>query len=342
MKAVFLSAFGGPDALEIREVPTPSPQAGEVLVQVRAAGICHHDVLHRAGKLPGAKTGVVLGHETAGEVVAVGAGVVTHKAGDAVVIYQRQFCGMCRNCLRGRQDMCRALGLPAVDTVGGYAEYVCVPAPMAIPVPRGLPWEAAALSCCPIGTSLRALRTLAGTSPGDTVLITGASGGLGMHQIQIVRALGARAIADTSSPAKAAHLKALGADEVIVSPDLKFSAQAWQLTGKQGVDVAIDNLGMTLPETLRAMAQGGTVVVLGNIEGQPVDVLPGLLIGRRIRVMGSGSGTLEDIRQALAMLVAGQIRPVISATLPFNDIRRAHELLDTKAVEGRVVMQGWT
>ena len=190
MKAVLLSAFGGPDSLEIRDVPTPTPKAGEVLVRVQAAGICHHDILHRAGKLPGAKTGVVLGHETAGEVVAVGEGVITHAVGDPVVIYQRQFCGMCRNCLRGRQDMCRALGLPAVDTVGGYAEYVCVPAPMAIPVPRGLPWEAAALSCCPIGTSLRALRTLAGTSPGDTVLITGASGGLGMHQIQIVRALG--------------------------------------------------------------------------------------------------------------------------------------------------------
>lgn len=341
MKAVILSAFGAPDTLEIREVPTPSPAAGEVLVQVRAAGICHHDVLHRAGKLPGARTGVVLGHETAGEVVAVGDGVITHRVGDPVVIYQRQFCGLCRNCLRGRQDMCRALGLPAVDTVGGYAEYVCVPAPMAIPVPRGLPWEAAALSCCPIGTSLRALRTLAGTSPGDTVLITGASGGLGMHQIQIVRALGARSIAVTSSPAKAAHLKSLGADEVIVSPDLKFSAQAWQLTGKQGVDIAIDNLGLSLPETLRSMAQGGTVVVLGNIDGQAVDVLPGLLIGRRIRVMGSGSGTLEDIRQALAMLACGQIRPVISATLPFDEIRRAHELLDTKAVEGRVIMQGW-
>jgi len=342
MKAVLLSAFGGPDSLEIRDVPTPTPKAGEVLVRVQAAGICHHDILHRAGKLPGAKTGVVLGHETAGEVVAVGEGVITHAVGDPVVIYQRQFCGMCRNCLRGRQDMCRALGLPAVDTVGGYAEYVCVPAPMAIPVPRGLPWEAAALSCCPIGTSLRALRTLAGTSPGDTVLITGASGGLGMHQIQIVRALGARSIAVTSSPSKAGHLRELGADEVIVSPDLKFSAEAWHLTSKQGVDVAVDNLGMTLPETLRAMAQGGTVVVLGNIDGHPVDVLPGLLIGRRIRVMGSGSGTLEDIRQALAMLVAGQIRPIVSAKLPFSEIRRAHELLDTKGVEGRVVMQGWS
>jgi NADPH:quinone reductase-like Zn-dependent oxidoreductase len=225
--------------------------------------------------------------------------------------------------------------------VGGYAEYVSVPAPMAIHVPKGLPWEAAALACCPIGTSLRALRTIAAVSPGDTVLITGASGGLGIHQIQIVKALGGRSIAVTSSPQKAEHLKSIGADEVIVSPDLKFGAEAWRLTGKQGVDVAIDNLGMTLPETLRTLAQGGIAVVLGNLDGQPVDVQPGLLIGRRIRIAGSGSGTLEDIRQALAMLANGQIKPIISAMLPFAQIRQAHTLLDTKAVEGRVVMRGW-
>lgn len=342
MKAVILSAFGSPDVLEIHDVAMPKPGAADVLVRVKAAGICHHDILHRAGKLPGAHTGVVLGHETAGEVVEVGADVITHKVGDPVVIYQRQFCGLCRNCLRGRQDMCRALGLPAVDTVGGYAEYVKVPATMAIQVPAGLPWEAAALACCPIGTSLRALRTLAGMNPGDTVLITGASGGLGIHQIQIVKALGGRSIAITSSPAKAQHLKDIGADHVVVSPDLKFSGDVWRLTGKQGVDIAIDNLGMTLPETLRAMAQGGIVVVLGNLDGKAVDVSPGLLIGRRIRIAGSGSATLEDIRHALAMLANGQIKPVISEILSFNDVRRAHTLLDTKAVEGRVVMEGWS
>ncbi|NYE24009.1 alcohol dehydrogenase catalytic domain-containing protein [Pigmentiphaga litoralis] len=342
MKAVILSAFGGPDTLQVQEVDTPRPGPGDVLVRVRAAGICHHDILHRAGKLPGAKTGVVLGHETAGEVIEVGADVITHKVGDAVVIYQRQFCGMCRNCLRGRQDMCRALGLPAVDTVGGYAEYVSVPASMAISVPAGLPWQAAALACCPIGTSLRALRTLANVSPGDSVLITGASGGLGIHQIQIVKALGARSIAVTSSPAKAEHLKALGADEVVVAPDLKFGAEVWRLTGKQGVDVAIDNLGMTLPEVLRTMAQGGIVVVLGNLDGKPVDVSPGLLIGRRIRIAGSGSATLEDIRHALAMLANGQIKPIISATVSFDEASHGHALVDAKAVEGRVVMEGWS
>jgi len=298
-------------------------------------------VLHRAGKLPGAKAGVVPGHETAGQVIAVGQEVITHVPGDRVVIYQRRFCGECRNCLRGRQDMCRALGAPAVDTEGGYAEFVCVPANMGIKVPDRVDWIAAALSCCPIGTSLRALKTVAGINPGDTVLITGASGGLGVHQIQIARALGGHPIAVTTSPSKVELLKSLGAEEVVVAKDLAYSADIWRLTDKRGVDIAIDNLGPTLPETLRCMTQGGIVVVLGNISGDAVPVSPGLLIGRRLRVSGSGMATLEDVRQSLAMLQVGMVKAVITASVKFSEAAKAHAMIESRAVEGRVVMQGW-
>lgn len=341
MKAVVLEAFGPPDALVVRERPEPRPGPGDILVRVHAAGVCHHDVLHRAGKLPGAKVGIVPGHETAGEIVAVGPEVHTHAVGDRVVLYQRRFCGVCRNCLRGRQDMCRALGAPAVDTEGGYAELVCCPANMGIKVPSGVQWKQAALACCPIGTSVRALRTVAGMNPGDTVLINGASGGLGAHQIQLVRAMGGRSIAITSSPAKVEFLKRLGADDVVVASDLAYSAAVWKLTARQGVDIAIDNLGSSLPETLRCMTQGGTVVVLGNIAGEGVPVAPGMLIGRRLRVMGSGMATLEDVRHALAMMAAGLVKPVIAAELKISEAAKAHALLEARAVEGRVIMQGW-
>jgi D-arabinose 1-dehydrogenase-like Zn-dependent alcohol dehydrogenase len=245
MKAVVIEAFGGPEKLKVQERPTPRPDFGDILVKVEVAGVCHHDVLHRAGKLPGAKAGVVPGHETAGQVVAVGSGVATHAIGDRVVVYQRRFCGQCRNCLRGRQDMCRALGAPAVDTEGGYAEFVCVPANMGIKIPDGVDWNAAALACCPIGTSLRALKTVAGICPGDVVLITGASGGLGVHQIQITRALGGHPIAVTTSPAKIRALKSLGAEDVIVSKDLAYSGDIWRLTEKRDVarDVALHDPG---------------------------------------------------------------------------------------------------
>ena len=107
------------------------------------------------------------------------------------------------------------------------------------------------------------------------------------------------------------------------------------------MDIAIDNLGSTLPETLRCMAQGGAVVVLGNIAGEGVPVAPGMLIGRRLRVMGSGMATLEDVRHALALMDAGLVKPVIAAGLRFSEAAKAHALLETRGVEGRIVMQGW-
>jgi acryloyl-coenzyme A reductase len=341
MKAVVIEAFGPPQNLRLRDFPTPQPGGQDILVKVEVAGVCHHDVLHRAGKLPGAKAGVVPGHETAGEVIAVGPEVTTHAIGDRVVVYQRRFCGQCRNCLRGRQDMCRALGAPAVDTEGGYAEFVCVPANMGIKIPDRVDWAAAALSCCPIGTSLRALKAVAGVNPGDSVLINGASGGLGVHQIQIARALGGIPIAVTTNRAKVEFLESLGAENVIAVPDLAYAAEVWRLTGKRGVDIAIDNLGATLPETLRCMTQGGMVVVLGNVSGEPVPVMPGLLIGRRLRISGSGMATLEDVQHSLAMLQAGMVKPIISATVKFSEAAKAHTMLETRAVEGRVVMRGW-
>jgi D-arabinose 1-dehydrogenase-like Zn-dependent alcohol dehydrogenase len=341
MQAVVLESFGGPEMLKVREVATPEPRPGEILVKVRAAGVCHHDVLHRAGKLPGAKAGVVLGHETAGEVVKLGAGVHTHRLGDRVVVYQRRFCGVCRSCLRGRQDMCRAVGLPAVDTEGGYAEYVSVPAEMGIAVPAGVDWRAAALACCPVATSYRALCSVARMQPGDAVLVTGASGGLGVHQLQLVRAFGGRSIAVTSDAKKADFLRRAGADEVVVAKNGAFGAEVWRLTGKRGVDIALENVGPTLPETLRTLTTGGTAVVLGNIGGDAVPVLPGLLIGRRLRVQGSGMAPVDEVRQAIALIAAGLVKPVISTVVGFADAAQAHRLLEARSVEGRVVLEGW-
>ncbi len=341
MKAMVLENFGGPDMLKLKDIEEPVLGPYDVRVSVQAGGICHHDVMHRSGALPGAKIGVVLGHETAGEIVEVGKGVRTRKLGDRVVVYQRRFCGICRNCLRGRQDMCKASGLPGVDTEGGYAEFVTVPEVLTFLIPDNVGWAAAALSSCPIGTSIRALRGVADMNPGDTVLITGASGGLGVHQIQLVRAFGGRSIAVTTSPAKAEQLRELGADDVVVSPELNYSAEVWKLTGKQGVDIAMENVGATLSETLRCMTQGGTVVVMGNIGAAVVSTTPGLLIGRRLRVQGSGSCTFEELRHSLALLSSGAVRPVIADQMKFTEAPRAHAMMDKKSIAGRLVMVGW-
>jgi D-arabinose 1-dehydrogenase-like Zn-dependent alcohol dehydrogenase len=341
MKAIVLTAFGGPDVLVEQTLPRPEPGPGDVLVRVDACGICHHDVMHRAGNLPGAKTGVVLGHEAAGEIVAVGSGVAPKAIGTHVVVYQRRFCGACRDCLRGRQDLCRSTSMPSVDTEGGSAEFLAVPLGSTIPLPAGMPFATGALASCPIATSLRALTVVGGLRAGDTVLITGASGGLGAHQIQIAKALGGRVIATTTSPEKEAFLTGLGADAVVVAKDGHFGTEVWKRTGKRGVDIAIDNVGPSLPEALRCVTFGGTCVALGNIAAAPVEIAPGLLIGRRITLAGSGMGTPEDVRRALAMIAAGMVRPVISEIVPFAEVARAHRVLDERGVQGRIVLEGW-
>jgi D-arabinose 1-dehydrogenase-like Zn-dependent alcohol dehydrogenase len=341
MRAVTFRAFGAPDVLQVTEVDRPEPGADDVLVRIGAAGICYHDVLSRGGKIPG-QPDRILGHEIAGEIVAGGANVPPTRIGERVVLYQRLFCGTCRNCLRGRQDLCRNSRVLGEQGGGGYAEFACVPARNAIPIPAGVEMTAAALAVCPIGTSVRAALGVAHAEPGQTVLVTGAGGGLGLHQIQVAKSVQARVIAVTSSADKVDSVKAAGADEIVISPDLKFAGEVWRLTGKQGADVVLENVvTATFGESLRSCAQEATVVVLGNIAARPVEIDPGLVIMRRIRIAGSGNATFKDVHMALHLMATGAVKPFIGNVLPISKAGEGHALMERRAVTGRVVLQGW-
>jgi D-arabinose 1-dehydrogenase-like Zn-dependent alcohol dehydrogenase len=342
MKAVTFADFGPPEVLQATVLDRPQPGPDDVLVGIQAAGICYHDVLSRGGKIPGGKPGRVLGHEIAGEIVAVGANVPPDRVGERVVIYQRLYCGVCRYCLSGRQDLCRNSRVLGESGGGGYAEFTCAPARNAIRMPDGLDMKAAALAVCPVGTSVRAALGVAQIEPAQTVLITGAGGGLGLHQIQVVKSVNARAIAVTSSADKADIIRDAGADEVIVSPDLAFSGEVWRLTGKQGVDVVLENVVTnTFGESLRSTAQNAIVVVLGNIGTRRVEIDPGLVIARRIRISGSGNATYKDVQIALHLLATGAVKPFIGRVLPFPKAGEGHALMERRDVVGRVVLNGW-
>jgi acryloyl-coenzyme A reductase len=342
MKAVTFRDFGGPEVLELAEVDRPEPGIDDVLVRIHAAGICYHDVLSRGGKIPGGRPGRILGHEIAGDIVAAGADVPAARVGERVVLYQRLFCGTCRHCLAGRQDLCRNSRVLGEHGGGGYAEFACVPARNAIPIPDGLDMTAAALAVCPVGTSVRAALEVACLEPAQVVLITGAGGGLGLHQIQVAKCVQARVIAVTSSQGKAEIVRDAGADEVIVAPDLKFSAEVWRLTANLGADVVLENVVTgTFGESLRSCAQHATVVVLGNIGAQRVELDPGLVIMRRIRIAGSGNATFKDVQVALHLLATGAVKPFIGRVLPFPQAAEGHALMERRAVTGRVVLAGW-
>lgn len=342
MKAVVLHELGGPELLRVEQVATPRPDDGEVLVRVEACGICYHDLLTRSGKLGQVPLPLIPGNEIAGEVVEVGRGVHHVQPGTRVAVYPRLFCGACRHCLAGRQDLCRNSGTIGTDAAGGYAEFLTLPARNLVPVPAGLDPTAAAIAACPIGTSLRAAHGVARLALGETVLITGAGGGLGLHQIQIAKLLGATVIATSSSPAKEAMLREAGADHVVVSPDLRFGRAVWELTGKQGVDVVLENVvSGTFEDSLRALGPHGRMVVLGNVQVVPVPLNPGLVIARRLQVFGSGNCTFAELELALRLLADGRLRPVIGLVAPFHDASRAHALIEDRQVVGRAVLTGW-
>jgi len=342
MKAVIFPEFGGPEVLRMAEAPRPEPSPDDVLIKVHAAGVCYHDLLSRAGKIPRDKPGQILGHEIAGEIVEAGSRVPSERIGQRVVVYVRLSCGQCRYCLDGRPDLCRRSSVVGEHGGGGYAQFTCTPARNAIEIPEGLDFATAALACCPVGTSVRAALGVANLGPGDVCLITGAGGGLGLHQIQVARSVGARVIAVTSSAQKLKAIEEAGADEIITSPDLKFSAEVWRLTRKEGVDVVLENVvSSTFGESLRACAQNAIVVVMGNVEPQPISIDPGFLIARRLRISGSGNATHKDLRRALHLLATGRVKPFIDRVLPFARAAEGHAAMERRDTIGRVVLSGW-
>ena len=342
MKAITLRDVGGPDELRVVSVKRPDPGPHSVLLRVQAAGICHHDVLARAGLIRGAARDQTPGHEIAGEIVAAGAAVPGECIGHRVAVYQRIACLSCRHCLGGRHDLCCHSHVHGEHGAGGYAEFACVPAQNAIRIPDQVGFAAAALAACPIGTSVRAALGVAQIGPASVVLITGAGGGLGLHQIQVAKSVNARVIAVTTSAAKEAVIRQAGADEVIVSRDLRFSRAVWRLTDRRGVDAVLENVVTgCLDQSLRSCGRDATVVVLGNVGATTVEIDPGLVISRRIHIAGSGNATFADMRLALDLMVRGIVKPVIGRVLTFPEAALGHALIEQRAVAGRIILSGW-
>ena len=233
MRAMILSAYGGPEQLKLAQVSRPAAGHGQMLVRVRACGVCGHDLLARQGKL-GTPLPQVLGHEIAGDVVEVDSGVDAFRPGDRVTLNQRISCGMCHSCRRGAPNLCvRGGGFYGENISGGYAEYVVATPANAVPLPLEIDYVTGAILSCGIGTGLHAVGR-ARVRAGEAVVVTGAGGGVGIHAISSARLLGARVIGITGSPEKRQAVHEAGADEVVVAPGGHFAPQVRQLTGGPG------------------------------------------------------------------------------------------------------------
>ena len=341
MQAVVLRAFGAPDNLRPEMVPDPAPGRGEVLLRVHACGVCHHDLINRRGSLPRTSVPAILGHEAAGEVVAVGAGVEGWAPGDRAATLQRLSCGECAHCRAERNSLCRQdTRFFGEEIPGGYAAYMAAPVAGLGRVPAGVSWPVAAVTCCTTGTAVHCLRTRGRLMAGETVLVTGASGGVGMQAVQLARLDGGRVIAVTSSAGKAAVLREAGADEVIVSPGLDFAAEVRRRTGGHGADLALEIVGsLTFSQTLRSLAAGGRLVTVGNLETGSVDLNPGLVIVKELEILGAYATTQGELHESFRLVASGELRSWVADVLPLAEASRAHDRLEKKQVAGRLVLE---
>lgn len=332
MRAAVLERFD--QDLVLAELPEPEPGPGELLVRVRAAGLCGTDVKITSGALPGLELPRVPGHEVAGEVVAAGHGF---EAGQRVAVYPLQSCGHCAACRRGDTETCYEAVRIGFERDGGLAELVAVPAANLVPFDGGIEFEQAAVAMDAVLTSLRALRHRAQAGPGDAVLIVGA-GGLGLHGVQIAVADGAAvAVVDPLASHRELALR-LGAELALAPEQLPDAVKEWR---REGVDVAVEFSGS--PEGFRAGAEalrpGGLLVCTGYRPGADYALDSSRLALAQLRIEGNRGGRVEHGREAIAAVAAGEVEPLIDRVGELGEVNELLGELRAGRVTGRVVVR---
>lgn len=339
MRAVRFHRTGGPDVLQVDEIPLPRPGPGEALLRLKAASLNHLDVWLREGALP-ADLPHVPGSDGVGEVAAVGAGANMPPVGTRCLISPALSCGRCDRCAQGAGHLCDAFAVFGTTGPGTYAEYTVVPAPNLVPVPDGLPdAEAACLGVAGL-TAWHMVVTRGRVRPGETVLVHSAGSGLGMFAVQIARLAGARVLATVGDGAKVERARVLGADAVIDRSRDAFADGVRALTGGRGADVVVDHIGAAaFDANLDCLARGGRLVVCGTTTGGDVAFnLRDLFAGQR-SILGVRLGSTGELRRVVALAAGGSLRPLIDTVLPLERAAEAHARMGSRALFGKIVLE---
>lgn len=223
---------------------------------------------------------------------------------------------------------------------GGYAEFVALDEDCTVPMPEGMAFAPASIAACAIGTAFHAVSGVGRVAPADIVLVTGASGGVGLHAVQLARAAGATVIAASTSPARAAALREAGAHHVVVHRRGEdFSAAVRALTDGAGVEVAIDTVGTPVfAATRRSLVRGGRWVMVGQLDGAFVPFNPAQLFLKGISMLSATSVTREELRRCLALVANGTIRAMVDAELPLEAAAEAHRRVEAGQPLGRLTL----
>jgi NADPH:quinone reductase-like Zn-dependent oxidoreductase len=338
MKAVRIHEFGAPEVLRFEDVPDPQPRRDQVLVRVKACAMNHLDIWVRKG-LPGVSLPHILGSDIAGEIVGVGDYLTGFKPGQRVLLAPMHFCNHCAKCVAGLQNQCREFTALGNGVDGGYCELIAVPAVNVIPIPDSLDFNQVASIPLVFLTAWHMLVGRASIRFGQTVLVLGASSGVGIAAIQIAKLFHARVITTAGDEKKLEKARTLGADYGIDHYKQKISQEVRRITDKEGVDVVVEHVGAaTWDESMKSLKPGGTIVTCGATTGHNAAFDLRFLFSRQLNFLGSYMGTMNELHEVLSHVFAGRLKPVVDRTCPLQDARAAHEYMETSQMFGKIVL----
>lgn len=339
MRAAFFRKHGPPSVMEVGELPQPRPGAGEVAVRVGATSLNHLDLWVRRGLPISIPLPHVGGSDVAGTVVATGVGVEGVVPGTRVVVDPSLHYEWYTAPRAGTGLPDARFQVVGEHVWGGMAEFAVVPAANLLSLPDDVSFQTAAGAALVAVTAYRALFTRGGLRPGERVLISGGSGGVSTLAIQMARAAGAQLFVITSGQENAGRAEALGAHVVLDRTTGKVADLVRDAVGPEGVDLAVDSVGEALWGTLiRALRPGGRLVTYGATAGPRADTDLRHVFWKQLSIIGSTMGDANDFRRAMSMIFSRQVEPVVQEVLPLEEIRRAHELLESGRVFGKLVL----
>ena len=338
MKAVRYYSPGEP--LRVENIQIPKVDENEVLIKVKAAGLCHTDLHFIDGTLKPWKGNLpmTLGHEIAGEIADVGVKVEKYKQGDRVVVSNVVSCGKCYYCKTGHENLCSNLDQIGFTLDGGYAEYVKAPESTLVELPNNVSYESGSVLTCAAASCYHALVGIAQASPGETLLLNG-FGGLGSNALQIAKSLGLQVIAVDVSEEKLRSAIELGAKAAINAASQKVDEEAKKVTNGEGVDIALELVGRTktIENAFRSLRKRGRLVFIGYTKDL-FTLNPLELVVFEYTIKGSVAYTKSDLQNVVRLASEHKISPIISESYNLDEVNQALDKIRTGQVLGRAVV----
>ncbi len=335
MRAMVVPKWG--EASVLKDVPEPKAGPGEAVMKIKAGGVGLTLLNMRTGRV-GGTTPRIMGHELAGDIVVVGAGVSNVKIGERCTVYFYLTCGNCRWCRGGRETLCQNWdGHVGVHRDGGFADLVCLPAANFLPIPDALDYESAAMAADAVNTNWHCMRERARLDPHSEVVLIGAGGGVGIHGVQVAKLFGARVIAVDVSEEKLELARTWGADDVInVRQVNDLAAAIKQATDGRGADAVVDYVGAaeTFQAAIDSLAVGGRAVAIASTT-HDLKLNTSMLVRGEREITGSRHSTRAEFIETMDIMARGLIKPVVGRRVHFTEVESLFQDIIDKRLLGR-------